>query len=131
MPYRDLVIIPDDTTGVMARIGKALADHDINIEGLSAFTGQGKGVIHVLVDEPEKAHKALAEGGFDVKAMRRVVIIDVEDEPGVLGTISQKLADAGINIQQAYVATGTATATRLVLAVDDVDQAKRVLDLES
>ena len=130
MPYRDLVIIPDDTTGVMAKVGKALAEHDINIEGLSAFTGQGKGVIHLLVNEPEKAHAALADGGFDVKAMRRVIIVDVEDEPGVLGELSQKLADAGINIEQAYVATGTATATRLVLAVDDPDRAKDLLGLD-
>lgn len=129
MPYRDLVIVPDDTTGVMAKIGKALAEHDINIEGVSAFTGQGKGIIHLLVNEPDRAHQALAEGGFDVKAMRRVILIDVEDEPGVLGDVSQKLADAGISIEQAYVATGTATATRLVLAVDKPDEAKDLLGL--
>lgn len=130
MPYRDLVIIPDDTTGVLAKVGAALAENNINIEGVSAFTGQGKGVIHLLVDEPDKAHKALAEGGFDVKAMRRVLVVHVENEPGVLGDVSKKLADAGINIEQAYVATGTSTATRLVLAVDDVDRAKELLGVD-
>ncbi|MBW3664879.1 MAG: ACT domain-containing protein [Actinobacteria bacterium] len=132
MPHRDLVIIPDDQPGVLARIGRALGDAGVNIEGVSAFTGQGKGIVHLLVDEPHKANQALAEAGFDVKAMRRVLVSDVADRPGALAELSQKLADAEVNIEQAYIATpgGGATPTRIVLVVDDVDRGKAALGME-
>lgn len=131
MPHRDLVIIPDDRPGVLARIGKALGDAGINIEGVSAFTGEGKGIVHLLVDEPERAIETLADAGFEVKAMRRVVVSEVEDRPGALGELCQKLADAGVNIEQAYIATpgGGRTPTRVVFVVNDPDRAKQVLGI--
>jgi len=121
--HKDFVLIPDDQPGVLARVGAALGNAGLNIEGVSAFTGQGKGVIHLLVNDPEGAQKALGDAGFEVRAARDVLVIDVEDEPGKLGEVCDKVADAGVNIEQAYLATNT----RLVLAVDDIDKARAVL----
>jgi hypothetical protein len=121
--HKDLVLIPDDQPGVLARIGQAVGDAGINIEAVSAFTGQGKGVIHLLFAQPEEAHRVLEEAGFDVRAARDVVVVDVKDEPGVLGAISKKLADAGINIEQAYIATNN----RIVLVVDEIERARELL----
>ena len=113
---------PRDQPGVLARIGQALGGAGVNIEGISAFTGQGKGIIHLLVDEPDKAHETLVTAGFDVKAARRVVTYDVEDRPGALGELCQILADGGVNIEQCYLASGHTTATRVVLVVDDPER---------
>ena len=121
--HKDLVLIPDDQPGVLARIGQAVGGAGINIEGVSAFTGQGKGVIHLLFAQADEAHRVLETAGFDVRAARDVVVVDVADEPGELGAISAKLADAGINIEQAYIATNN----RIVLVVDDSDRARDVL----
>lgn len=121
--HRDLTLIPDDQPGVLARIGEATGKAGVNIEGISAFTGQGKGVIHLLVDDPEAAAKALTEGGFDVRAMRDVVVIDVTDKPGEMGELCRRMAEAGINIEQSYIATGN----RLVLVVDDAEAARTLL----
>ncbi|HEX2029104.1 MAG TPA: hypothetical protein VHF25_14010 [Nitriliruptorales bacterium] len=122
MQYRDFVLIPDDEPGVLARIGKAAGDAGINLEGVSAFTGQGKGIVHVLVAEPDAARRVLAEAGFDVRAARDVLVLDIEDRPGALGEKCQTLADAGINIEQAYLATNN----RVVFAVDDVQRAREL-----
>lgn len=126
MPRRDLVIIPDDEPGVIARLGEAIGNAGINIEALSAFTGQGKGIVHILVDKAEQAFEVLKEAGFDVKAARRVVVADIPDQPGELGKATRKLADAEINIEQAYIAAGS----KLVIVCDDVDKAKGVLGVE-
>lgn len=122
MQYRDFVLIPDDEPGVLARIGKAAGAAGINLEGVSAFTGQGKGIVHVLVAEPEEARRVFADAGFDVRAARDVLVLDIEDRPGALGERSQTLADAGINIEQAYLAT----QNRVVFAVDDVQRAREL-----
>lgn len=118
--HKDLTLIPDDQPGVLARIGEAAGRAALNIEGVSAFTGMGKGVIHLLVDDPDKGLDALTDAGFEVKAMRDVVVVNCDDHPGELGEIARKVADAGINVEQAY----TATANRVVLVCDDVERAR-------
>ena len=120
---QDIVLIPDDRPGVLARLGEAAGEAGINIEGIAAFTGEGKGVVHVLVPDAEEALAALRTAGLDVRAARDVLVVDCPDQPGALGGICRRLADAGVNIQQAYLAT----ASRLVLAVDDPATARAVL----
>lgn len=117
---KDFVLIPDDEPGVLARIGRALGDAEINIEGISAFTGEGKGIVHILVEDAEHALQVLADAGFDVRAARDVLLLDIEDRPGAMADACEKLADGGVNIQQAYIAAGY----RLVVAVDDVERAR-------
>ncbi len=120
---KDLVIIPDDQPGVLARLGEAAGAAGINIEAISAFTGQGKGIVHVLVDDADKALEALTD--FDIRAARRVVVIDIPDAPGELGKACRKLADNDVNIEQAYIAAGS----KLVVICDDVDRANEVLGI--
>ena len=123
---KDLVIIPEDHPGVVADLGEKLGEAGINIEAISAFTGQGKGIVHLLVDRADEAVQVLRDGGFDVKAARRVVVVPLPDEPGQLGQATRRLADAGINIEQAYIAAGS----KLVIVCDDVDRAKELLGVE-
>jgi hypothetical protein len=123
---KDLVIIPDDRPGVVAELGECLGEAGINIEAISAFTGQGKGIVHLLVDKADEALETLQGAGFDVQAARRVVVVPLPDEPGHLGRATRALADAEINIEQAYIAGGS----KLVIVCDDVDRAKELLGVE-
>ena len=120
---KDLVIVPDVTPGQLARLGEVLGEAGINIEGISAFTGKGKGVVHVLVDRAEDAVEVLGAAGVEVKAARRVAVVPLPDEPGHLGRACRTLAEAGVNIEQAYIAAGS----KLVVVCDDVDRAKELL----
>lgn len=122
---KDLVIIPDDQPGVLARLGATLGGAGINIEAISAFTGQGKGIVHLLVDKADEALEVLADAGIEVSAARRVAVKSLPNEPGSLGDACAKLADGGINIEQAYIAA----ESKLVIVCDDVDAAKRVLEI--
>jgi hypothetical protein len=123
---KDLVIIPDDRPGVLAELGERLGAAGINIEAISAFTGRGKGIVHVLVDQADEAVPILRDAGFDVRAARDVVVAPLPDEPGNLGQATRTLAEAGINIEQAYIAAGS----KLVIVCDDVPRAKELLGSE-
>lgn len=118
--HKDLVIIPDDQPGVLARMAEALGNAGVNIEGLEAFTGQGKGIVHLLVDQPKEAMDALGASGFEVKAARDVVVLDIDDVPGAMGKACHKLGEAGVNIEQAYIAS----RSRLVVVCDDPEKAR-------
>jgi hypothetical protein len=123
---KDLVVIPEDRPGVVAELGECLGEAGINIEAISAFTGQGKGIVHLLVDRADDAVQILRDAGFDVRAARRVVVAPLPDEPGHLGRATRALAEADINIEQAYIAAGS----KLVIVCDDVDRAKELLGVE-
>ena len=120
---KDLVIVPEDAPGVVASLGELLGEAGINIEAISAFTGKGRGIVHILVDKADEALEVLQAAGIEVAAARRVVVVPLPDEPGALGGACRKLADADVNIEQAYIAAGS----HLVLVCDDVDRAKDVL----
>ncbi|CAN5515765.1 hypothetical protein BH20ACT21_BH20ACT21_19840 [soil metagenome] len=52
-------------------------------------------------------------------------MITVDDRPGELGRYCRRLADSGIHISSAYVARRSVGETEVILAVDDLDQARK------
>ncbi len=119
----DLTVILEDRPGRLADVGEALGGAGINIDGMCGFPCEGKGRLHVLVDDPVTARRALASGGLEVTAEREVLVHDIEDRPGTLGSVSRRLAERGVNIDLVYLAT----RTRLVIGTDDLDKARAAL----
>ena len=116
---KDLKVKLENRPGTLAELGEALGKAGVNIEGMCGPC-EGDEVAHVLVDDIASAKAALKEAGIEVLGKSDVLILDVTDEPGVLGGICRRLSDAGVNIDFFYVATGT----RIVLGVDDKEKAK-------
>jgi hypothetical protein len=119
----DLTVILEDRPGTAADMGEALGKAGINIDGFCGFPCEGEGIAHILVEDAVAARKALEEFGLEVRGERQVLVLDVEDRPGVLGEIVRKFANAGVNIDLGYLAT----RTRLVFGVDDLEKAKAAL----
>jgi hypothetical protein len=124
----DFTLILDDRPGELARLGEILGDAGVNIGGLAAFTGEGRGVIHVLVDDEAtaRASAALKAGHMGVADEREVLVIDAEDRPGTLGELARELAAANVNIDLAYTAYGG--GVKLVIATDDLENARAALE---
>jgi hypothetical protein len=123
---KDLTVIMDDQPGKLADLGEATGKAGINIEGLCAMVGDGKGFIHLLVQEADAARKALEGAGISVADEREAVVVDLHDKPGAMGEIARDLADAGVNIDVAYTIF---TGVRLVILTEDVEAAQHALDL--
>jgi hypothetical protein len=123
---KDLTVIMEDQPGKLADLGEATGRAGVNIAGLCAMTGDGKGFIHILVDDEEKARKALDYAGIGIADEREAVIVDLHDKPGAMGEIARDLAEAGVNIDVAYTIF---TGVRLVILTEDVDKARAALDL--
>lgn len=119
----DLTIFLEDRPGELARLGRATGDAGVNLEGFVGITRNGRGEIHVLVEDAGAARSALAGAGIDVATEQEVVVTSIEDKPGALGEAAQRIADAGVNITLAYLATNT----RLVIGADDLAKARDAL----
>ena len=103
-----------------------MGDAGVNIQGMCAFTGEGRGIIHVLVDDQavNRAVSALKETGMRVADQREVLVVDVSNQPGSLGELARELADAGVNIELAYTTFG---GVKIVIATDDMESARAAL----
>jgi hypothetical protein len=99
---KDLTVIMDDQPGKLADLGEETGRAGINIAGLCAMVGDGKGFIHILVDDGPAARNALEEAGISVADEREAVIVDLHDKPGAMGEVARDLAEAGVNIDVAY-----------------------------
>jgi hypothetical protein len=123
---RNLTVILGDKPGELARLGTVMGDASVNIKGLAAFTGDGRGVIHLLIDEPdsERALAALKAASIGVADEREVLVVDIVDRPGTLGELALELAEANVNIDLAYATFGD---TQLVIATDDMESARAAL----
>ena len=118
---KDLTVILEDKPGALADLGEATGEANINIEGLCATTGGGKGEVHILVEDPAATREALEGAGIDVSGERNMLVVEVEDRPGTMAAVARRLADAGVNIEFAYT---TFSGVKLVLGVDDLDKAR-------
>jgi hypothetical protein len=123
---KDLTVIMDDQPGKLADLGEATGKAGINIAGLCAMVGDGKGFIHLLVDDGASAREALEEAGISVADEREAVVVDLHDKPGAMGEIARDLAEAGVNIDVAYTIF---TGVRLAILTEDVEAARAALDL--
>jgi hypothetical protein len=114
----DLTISTDDRPGGLASVGEALGNAGINIEGLCGLGMEGRGIIHVCVQDGAAARQALEGAGLKVEGEAAAILgapIEGADKPGMLGVMARQIADAGINIRAAYVATNN----RAVMVTDD------------
>jgi hypothetical protein len=123
----DLTVILDDRPGELARLGEVTGDAGVNIRGLAAFTGEGKGVIHVLIEDDvaTRCRDALERAGMGIADERDVLVIDIEDRPGTLGELTRQLAEANVNIDLAYTIFG---GVKIVIATDDMKRARAALE---
>jgi len=120
---KDLTVILEDRPGTLATMGKALGKAGINIEGGCGFRSEGKGVIHILVEDTAAAKRELQKAGLEVRGERPVLILDVENRPGAAGDVAGRIAKAGVNIDLIYAASNN----RLVIGADNIEKARSAL----
>jgi hypothetical protein len=123
---KDLMVILQDRPGELARLGAATGEAGVNIQGMCAMTGEGRGVIHLLFDDGDagKARAALEQAGMGVADEREVLVVDIEDRPGTLGELARRMGEANVNIELAYTTFG---GVKLVVATDDLESARQAM----
>ena len=122
----DLTVVLRDEPGQLATLGGATGEAGVNIQGMCAFTGEGRGIIHLLIadDAVERAVAALTNAGLGIADQREVLVVDLADRPGSLGELARELAAAGVNIELMYTTFG---GFKVVIATDDMASAYAAL----
>jgi hypothetical protein len=120
----DLVIDIENSPGALAEVAAAISDAGVNLAAATCMGAGDRAELHILVKHAEAARHALAISHVGVSREREVVVVDVEDRPGVLADLTRKIAKAGVNLDLVYVATGD----RVVFGADDLDALRAAVD---
>jgi hypothetical protein len=87
------------------------------------FVAGGRGVAHFLFSDGAAARDALEAAGIRILAVREVLVQKLrQGEPGQLGKLARRMADAGVNIEVQY----SDHDHQLILVVDDVEKGRKV-----
>ncbi|MFQ5953092.1 MAG: ACT domain-containing protein [Candidatus Omnitrophota bacterium] len=123
---REITVTATNKVGILADITKSIAEHGINIEGIAGYVEPDTitARIMLLTDENRRALDILKEKGYDASEEYEIVIVELENKPGALKIVSEKLAAEGIDIQYTYGTTcATACPCRMVFATNNNDKA--------
>jgi hypothetical protein len=119
----DLVIDIENSPGALAEVATSISDAGVNIAAATCVGPGERAELHILVPHAEAVKHALGISHVAVTREREVVVVDVEDRPGVLADLTRKIAQAGVNLDLVYVAT----RNRIVFAAPDLDALRSAL----
>jgi hypothetical protein len=120
---KDLAIALENRPGALAEMGEALGRAGVSIEGGGAWVVNATGVAHFLFADGVAARGALEAAGIRVVAEREVLVQRLkQDVPGQLGTLTRRMAEAGVNIEVLY----SDHDHQLILVVDDPARGRAV-----
>jgi hypothetical protein len=120
----DLVIDIENTPGALAKVAAAISDAGVNIAAATCIGSGERAELHILVPHAGAARHSLAISHVAVTREREVVVVDVEDRPGVLADLTRRIAAAGIDLDLVYVAT----RNRVVFGAADLPALRAALD---
>ena len=112
----DYTIVVPNSKGSLATLAEELGREKINIEGLCAVESNGSAIVHVLTTDKAATSRVITKVGYKVTRETEVIVERIDNHPGMLGQVTRRLADAGINLTTVYLATDT----RLVLGSENI-----------
>lgn len=115
--------------GKLAEVTGALAQQGVNLRSIAGVDAIGTAVAFA-VDREEPAREVLEGLEFQFTETD-MLAVTLDDEPGQLHEVAQKLGEAGVNIDSVYLLTRAGDEVELGLTVDSPEKARQVLDLSA
>jgi len=101
MAYQVSIFL-ENKIGHLERVTAVLKEAQINIRTMNLnHTASGWGILNLVVSNPELACQLLTEKGLTA-ALREIVVIEMNDQPGGLDELLQEIVKAGVNFTNAY-----------------------------
>jgi hypothetical protein len=123
---KDCSIQLTNKPGDLARVAHALANRGVNIKALAALSMDGMARARILPDDIVAARSA-----FEAAKIRftegEVHLVLLENKAGVVASVTERLGEAGINLEAIYVTGVADDLVELAIVSDDPKKAKKVL----
>lgn len=125
---KQLSVFMENKPGRLSKICSTLADSGINIHAMTVHDTVDHAIVRLIVDQPTKALILLEEEGVYIVA-QDVVVLEIENKPGIISMIAKHLFRADINIEYAYcTATKNQDLGCIVIKTKDPEQTLEILE---
>ena len=127
MKAEQISVFIENKSGRLADVTRVLGEAGVNIRALSLADTSDFGILRLIVNDREVAKSILKENGFTV-SKTEVVAVEVEDRPGGLYRILQKLDSEGINVEYMYAFVERLSENAVIIfRFDETEKAIQVL----
>jgi len=114
---QELYVILEDRPGAIGELCSLIERNKINIDTIGVFVDSAK----LIVQNPVKTKKILEKNGYTIE-LRDVIRVEIENKPGELAYITNRIGHLGINIDYLFSSfkPGQAKAT-VIIDVTDIE----------
>ena len=119
---KQLVITVNNQVGTLAQISSVIASSGINLIAICAYAVDNRGVIMFVSDNNDLAKKLLQAKKYDIRE-EDVVVISLDNKPGALQLITEKISRAGIDLNLMYGSVDKAGKTSRVVFIAENNNA--------
>jgi hypothetical protein len=116
----------ENKPGRLAKICSVLAHEKVNVRALSVMDSGDRSVLRLVTDHVESTKKVLTSLGTEFEH-REVLAVELDNRPGALAKVLERLAEEHINIEYAYVSGAMARGRSL--AIFHTSNPKRALQI--
>ncbi|WIO73515.1 ACT domain-containing protein [Porticoccaceae bacterium LTM1] len=120
-------VVTTDQMGAVAKITGLLSEHNIDIESINVQVIGADGVVHITTAQSQEALEVLIQGGYQA-ITADALLIRIEDVPGALAKVSQKLADQNINIRSMTMMQRNMGYNLVAISTDNNAKASELLE---
>lgn len=96
-----LMITVNNKVGTLAEISSMISSSKINLIAICAYAVENNGFIMFVSEDNNKAKKLLEAKKYDVRE-EEAVLLTLDNKPGALHSVAQRIADCGIDLTLAY-----------------------------
>ena len=125
---RQFVVQLDNRVGELAHLSRALAMRGVNIHNVSCFGSGTLACAFIIPDDPA-GMRAVLHGLGHQYIEGDPIVVDVEDRPGGLADVAERLAAAGVLITGTMCVGQGPGVMEMAFAVDDEAKARAALGM--
>ena len=116
----------ENIPGKFSEVIEYLGENGVNVIALSVADTADISTIRFVANDPEKAANVLRSHGYSVK-ITDVLAVEAPHHPGGLNAVLKPLKEANININYLYTCLARSENAVLIVGVDNMEEAVRVL----
>lgn len=128
MRITQISVFIENVPGRLESLCKSLAEAGVNLETITIAEAADHGIVRMIVSDVDKAVAALSAGGFTPKKVD-VLAVEVDDAPGALWRLLQKMRESGVNVEYMYAMTKPKSSRPImIMSFKDISAAEALLE---
>src|SRR5262249_52602626 len=115
---KDFAIELTDRPGELGRVATALSRYGVNLKAVTGLAVEKHVLVRIIADDSDAARTALERAGIRFTE-GEVVQVLLENRAGELATVTNKLAEAKVNLRAIYLTGIVDNLVELAIVTDD------------